>query len=51
MGKKLTDSQLKDLISKGKTNSIKGFVNPGTSEPIQGRLILDKSWNIELEKV
>lgn len=51
MGKKLTDTQLKDLISKGKTGSIKGFINPGTSEPIQGRLILDKSWNIELEKV
>jgi DNA topoisomerase-3 len=51
MGKKLTDSQLKDLISKGKTNSIKGFINPGTSEQIQGRLIIDKNWNIELEKV
>jgi DNA topoisomerase-3 len=51
MGKKLTDNQLKDLISKRKTTTIKGLINPGTNETIQGRLILDASWNVALEKI
>jgi DNA topoisomerase-3 len=50
MGKKLTDTQLKDLISKRKTTTIKGLINPGTNETIQGRLILDASWNVAFEK-
>jgi DNA topoisomerase-3 len=50
MGKKLTDTQLKDLIAKRKTTTIKGLINPGTNETIQGRLILDASCNVALEK-
>jgi DNA topoisomerase-3 len=50
MGKKLTNTQLKDLISKRKTTTMKGLINPGTNETIKGRLILDTNWNIGLEK-
>ena len=32
LGKKLTESQLLDLIQKGKTGIIKGFIVPGSTE-------------------
>ena len=49
LGKKLTESQLLDLIQKGKTGLIKGFIIPGSSEKRDAKLVLDGSWNVGLE--
>jgi DNA topoisomerase-3 len=49
LGKKLTESQLTDLIQKGKTGSIKGLSIPGKPEPIFGKIVLDAQFNIGLE--
>lgn len=49
MGKKLTESQLIQLITKGKTTNIKGFSIPGSNEKKDGKLVLDETWNIRLE--
>ncbi|MEY4522381.1 MAG: hypothetical protein RIT10_1566 [Bacteroidota bacterium] len=49
LGKKLTESQLIDLIQKGKTGSIKGLSIPGKSESISGKIVLDEQFNIGLE--
>lgn len=49
LGKKLTESQLIDLIQKGKTGSIKGLSIPGKTEPISGKIVLDAEFNIGLE--
>lgn len=49
MGKKLTNTQLEDLISKGKTSKIKGFIRPGTEEAIDGNLELTSDFNVELK--
>jgi DNA topoisomerase-3 len=48
LGKKLTETQLLDLIQKGKTGVIKGFVVPGSSEPRDAKLVLDGSFNVGL---
>jgi DNA topoisomerase-3 len=48
LGKKLTEAQLLDLIQKGKTGVIKGFVVPGSSEKRDAKLVLDGSWNVGL---
>lgn len=48
LGKKLTETQLLDLIQKGKTGMIKGFMVPGSSEPRDAKLILDGSFNVGL---
>ena len=47
LGKKLTDSQVKSLLSKGRTQLIKGFVT-GTGEKLDGALTLDKNLQPEL---
>ena len=49
LGKKLTESQLLDLIVKGKTGTIKNFEIPGSSENRDGKLVIDGSWNIRLD--
>ncbi len=49
LGKKLTNKQLSDLISKGKTTKIKGFKKPGNEEKIDGKLILTERFNVTLE--
>ena len=49
LGKKLTDKQVFDLLSKGKTTKIKGLVIPGSEKEIEGKLILDGSFTIGLE--
>jgi len=46
LGKKLTETQLLDLIQKGKTGVIKGFTVPGSSATRDGRLLLDGSFNV-----
>ncbi len=52
LGKKLTLTQLSDLILKGKTAKIKGFTNPTTGNKGDGRLIFDSSttFQVQLEK-
>ena len=47
LGKKLTDSQVKSLFTKGRTQLIKGFVT-GAGEKLDGALVLDASLNPEL---
>jgi DNA topoisomerase-3 len=46
MGKKLTEKQTIDLISKGKTTIIKGFHQANSSELKNGRLTLTEDFNI-----
>jgi DNA topoisomerase-3 len=48
LGKKLTETQIYDLLEKGKTGNIKGLIVPGASEPKNGKLLLDGSFNIEI---
>ena len=47
LGKKLTDSQVKALLAKGRTQLIKGFVT-GAGEKIDGALTLDAQLQPEL---
>ncbi|MDJ0364216.1 DNA topoisomerase 3 [Hymenobacter sp. H14-R3] len=47
LGKKLTDSQVKSLFAKGRTQLIKGFMT-GAGEKLDGALVLDASLNPEL---
>ncbi len=47
MGKKLTEAQLVDLITKGKTAVIKGLIIPPSTEKQNGKFILNSSFNIE----
>ena len=49
LGKKLTEAQLIQLITKGKTGQIKGFVIPGSADPKVGKLVLDGTFNVGLE--
>ena len=42
----MTESQLLDLLEKGKTGLIKGLIIPGKTEPVNGKLTLDGSFNI-----
>jgi len=49
MGKKLTEAQLIQLVQKGKTGVIKGFMIPGSSEPKDGKLVLDQGFNVGME--
>lgn len=49
LGKKLTSSQLISLIETGKTGTIKGFIIPGSTEPKNGKLILDSEYNVTLD--
>jgi len=48
MGKGITDSQMEQLILKGKTTKIVGFANPDGSK-VDGRLLFDKGFGIVLE--
>lgn len=48
MNKKLTDKQLHDLVSKGKTTLIKGL-SVG-EEKVQGKFFLDDTFNIQFDK-
>lgn len=49
-GKSLTDKQRSDLISKGKTGTIKGFEDESGNK-YDGRLVLDNQKNVLIEKV
>lgn len=50
MGVKLSESQLISLIQKGKTGKLKGFRIQGSDESISAVLILDETFNIQLEE-
>jgi DNA topoisomerase III len=47
MGKKLTETQLAELVTKGKTNLIKGLLVPPSLEKQNGKFFLNKEFNIE----
>ena len=47
MGKVLTESQLADLVTKGKTALIKGLVVPPSTEKVNGKFVLNSLFNIE----
>ncbi|KAA2241682.1 DNA topoisomerase III [Chitinophaga agrisoli] len=49
LGKKLTDKQVADLITKGKTSKIKGLELPGGGEAAQARLVLNAGFEVEAE--
>lgn len=49
LGKKLTEKQASDLINKGKTSKLKGFVVPGSEDTKEGKLVLTDDFNVELE--
>lgn len=49
LGKKLSDKNIFDLLSKGKTTKMKGFVMPGTEKEVEGKLVMNGSFNLELE--
>lgn len=50
MGKKLSPNQLSDLINKGKTGWIKGIKIQGSEDKIEGKFILDDTFNVGFEK-
>ncbi len=50
MGKKITDNQLKDIIEKGKSKTIKGLTNPSDQSKMEGKFILDGTFNVGFEK-
>ncbi|MFY0254107.1 DNA topoisomerase 3 [Chitinophaga sp. 30R24] len=45
-GKKLSDKQISDLLTKGKTGKIKGLKVPGSEEEKEGKLSLDSHWQL-----
>lgn len=49
-GKKLSDKQIADLLAKGKTTKMKGWKIPGTETEAEGKLILNASFEPEIEK-
>jgi len=49
LGKKLTSAQLISLIESGKTGSMKGFIIHGSATPKNGKLILDKDFNVSFD--
>jgi len=49
-GKKLTDNQTLQLITKQKTSLIKGFVDGNTTEKFDAKLVLNTLFEIEFEK-
>lgn len=46
LGKKLTEKQLSDLITKGKTTKIKGLMIPGAAQVMEGSLAFDPTFNV-----
>jgi DNA topoisomerase-3 len=50
LNKKLTDKQIVDLITTGKTAKIKGLEMPGTEKSIDARFVLTTDFSIEIER-
>ena len=51
MGKKLTDKQILDLITKQKTGKMTGLINSENGEKVAGKAILGMSFNLEFEEM
>lgn len=49
MGKKLSDKQIIDLVSKGKTGKIKGLKVLGSNGETEGKLVMNESFQVGLE--
>ncbi|WEK34982.1 MAG: DNA topoisomerase 3 [Candidatus Pseudobacter hemicellulosilyticus] len=47
-GKKLTDKQMADLLTKGKTGKAKGWKLPGSAAETEGRLQFNSSFQLEI---
>lgn len=47
--KKITEAQVIDLVLKGQTGVIKGFLIPGSPSPIAGKLKFDPNFNVAIE--
>jgi DNA topoisomerase-3 len=50
LGKKLTEKNIFELLSKGKTSKLKGLIIPGNSNPVDGKIVFTKDFNLEVEK-
>ena len=50
MGKKLTENQLMDLVTKKKTSWIKGITNPADQQKIEGKFLMDDQFNVQFEQ-
>lgn len=50
LGKKLTDNQLNDLITKKKTSVIRGILNPSDQQTMNGYFLLDDAFNVQFER-
>ena len=48
MGKKLADKQLVDLITKGKTGKLKDLKAPGSDQLVEGKIVLNKQFELEI---
>lgn len=48
-GKKLTDKQMLDLITKGKTTKITGLIDPTTQEKVAGKLSFNFDFQLAIE--
>jgi DNA topoisomerase-3 len=47
-GKKLSDKQLADLLTKGKTGKMKGWKLSGTGAEVEGKLVLNAAFELEI---
>lgn len=50
LGKNLSERQLLDLLEKGKTGWIKGIIQPGNGDKIEGKFLLDDTFNVQFEQ-
>lgn len=50
LGKKLTEKNIFDLLSKGKTTKLKGLTIPGNENTIDGKLLFTNDFNLQVEK-
>jgi DNA topoisomerase-3 len=48
-GKKLSDKQIADLLTKGKTGKVKGWKLSGTDNETEGKLKLNDAFDLEIE--
>lgn len=46
LGKKMTEKQITDLITKGKTGKLKGLMIPGSAQVVEGSIALDEAFNV-----
>lgn len=49
LSKKLTKSQIKQLITKGKTTKIKGFVREDSGDKFDAKLVFDAAFNLNFD--